>query len=178
MRSRYKIINPEKDNVYFITSTIIEWLPVFICKDHFEIITRNLEFYREKRNLKIYAYIVMENHLHLILSGKELSAAIQAFKSFTAKELIESIQAKKIDWLLNQLAYFKAKYKISSKYQVWQEGFYPKQITDQEMFNQKVEYIHNNPVRRGYVDRAENWFYSSARELLTGVKTAIGVDRL
>ncbi len=57
----------------------------------------------------------------------------------------------------------KLRHKTKSEYQVWQEGSKPKQITTSKMMLQKLEYIHNNPVKRGYVEIPHHWLYSSAR---------------
>ena len=57
----------------------------------------------------------------------------------------------------------KLAHKTKSKYQFWQEGSHPQEVTNEEMLIQKIEYIHNNPVRREYVDDPKCWRYSSAR---------------
>ena len=126
--------------------------------------------------MKLYAYVIMENHFHLIVGAKDLSSPMQTLKSFTSKKLLESIREKRWDWLLNQFAYFKAKHKIESSYQVWQEGYHPQVIQDWEMMKQKIDYMHYNPVRRGYVERPEWWKYSSAGEMLTGEPGVIKLD--
>ena len=64
--------------------------------------------------------------------------------------------------------FYKEKYKKDSEYQVWQEGFHPQMITEEEVFRQKVEYIHHNPIKRGFVEQAEHWVYSSARNYFAG----------
>jgi hypothetical protein len=51
---------------------------------------------------------------------------------------------------------------------VWQEGYHPQMITREDVFKQKVEYIHNNPVKRGFVEEVEHWIYSSANNYLCG----------
>jgi hypothetical protein len=65
--------------------------------------------------------------------------------------------------LLQQLKWYKAQHKIDQVYQLWQEGSHPQQILNDDMMRQKLEYIHNNPVERGYVDDPTHWRYSSAR---------------
>ena len=65
--------------------------------------------------------------------------------------------------LLEQLEYFKLRHKVDQHYQLWQEGSQPKEIKDDAMLLQKLEYMHNNPVKRGYVDDPVHWRYSSAR---------------
>ena len=64
---------------------------------------------------------------------------------------------------MRQLRAHKLRHKEESEYQVWQEGSHPKQIQDDDMMWQKLEYIHMNPVKRGYVDDPMHWRYSSAR---------------
>jgi REP element-mobilizing transposase RayT len=105
----------------------------------------------------------MENHFHIIVQSKELSEKIRHFKSYTAREIINIFKQKKRTRLLRQLKNAKLTYKTESTHQIWQEGFHPKQIIGDDMIIQKVEYIHKNPVKRGYVDHPEDWRYSSAR---------------
>jgi len=178
MRTRYKIHNKGPEHPYFVTSTIIAWIPVFTHKEHFEILAGSLQYCREEKGMRLYAYVIMENHIHLIASSPDLSKTMQSFKSFTARRLIESMTQKKIDWLLHQLAYHRAGHKKDSAFQVWQEGFHPEEIGSAEMLRQKIDYIHYNPVRRGYVARPEHWLYSSAAQLLRGERGVIDVDPL
>jgi putative transposase len=72
----------------------------------------------------------------------------------------------KAETILKQLRYEKAAHKSDREYQLWQEGSQPKEIQNDEMMRQKLEYIHYNPVKRGYVDLPEHWRYSSARNYL------------
>ncbi|MDB4793419.1 hypothetical protein OAG63_00120 [Methylacidiphilales bacterium] len=80
------------------------------------------------------------------------------------------------EWLLNQLAYYRAAHKSSSEHQVWQEGVHPQEISSDEMMLQKLEYLHNNPVKRGYVAAPEHWRYSSAHEWLSGTMPLLICD--
>jgi len=70
----------------------------------------------------------------------------------------------------------KASYKKNQEYQFWQEGFHPKQIVGDDMLIQKIEYIHNNPVKRGYVEKPRHWRYSTARNY-AGMDGLIEVDQ-
>lgn len=178
MRSRYKTLNSLDNVLYFTTSSIVEWIPVFTCNDHFEIITRSLNFYRKEKRMKLYAYVIMENHLHLIVSGGQLPEVMKSFKSFTSRELIESMKMKNRTWMLNQFAYFKKRHKTESSYQIWQEGYHPQMIGDEKMLMQKIEYIHANPVRRGYVEKPEYWKYSSAGYFIAHKAGMVEVDEL
>jgi REP element-mobilizing transposase RayT len=106
---------------------------------------------------------VLENHLHLIASAPDPANAMKSFKMYTARQIIDLLERSGADVLLRQLRAHKLAHKIQSDYQVWQEGSQPKQIRSNEMMLQKLEYMHNNPVKRGYVDNAVHWRYSSAR---------------
>lgn len=166
MRTRYQITG--HDGIYFITSTIIEWIPVFTAKGYFDIIIQSLNHCRKNKGLKLFAYVVMDNHAHFIVSAEKLPQIVKEFKSYTAREIIKTARADKRKWLLNQFEYYKKRYKDDSEYQVWQEGIHPQVIISDDIFRQKIEYIHNNPVKRGFVERAEHWIYSSARNYLFG----------
>ena len=75
------------------------------------------------------------------------------------------------------MAFFKRSHKTESRYQVWEEGSYPQLIGSEMMMRQKLDYIHQNPVKRGYVDQPEHWRYSSARNY-AGQEGLIEVERV
>ena len=119
-----------------------------------------------KDGLKLYAYIILENHLHLIAQSEQLDRDMARFKSYTAKELVCFLKENKVKIILDQLAFYKKAHKRDRGYQFWQEGVHPEWIQNEIILRQKIEYIHQNPVKRGYVDRPEHWRYSSARDYL------------
>ncbi|VAW57985.1 Transposase and inactivated derivatives [hydrothermal vent metagenome] len=80
--------------------------------------------------------------------------------------MIQYLSKNKVQSILDQLAFYKKAHKGDRAYQFWQEGVHPELIQGDHMMRQKVDYIHNNPVKRGYVDKAEHWRYSSARDYL------------
>lgn len=172
-RTRYKIY--EKHYPYFMTSNIVYGIPLFSDPVVVKIVLNSLEYLKQNSGLKIYCYCVMENHLHLIADHDNLSSCMQSFKSFTARKIIDSLESRGHNYLLRSLVYAKKKSKINSDYQVWEEGYHPKQITSRNMMTQKVDYIHSNPTKRGYVDLAEHWRYSSARNY-AGMEGLLTVD--
>ena len=99
----------------------------------------------------------------LIASAPDLSAAMQSFKSFTARRIVDLLQHRSALTLLDSLQRLKLTHKTESEYQVWQEGSHPEQVHTEEMMRQKIEYIHNNPLERSYVDDPLHWRHSSAR---------------
>jgi REP element-mobilizing transposase RayT len=160
-RTRYRMY--ENEFPHFLTCTIVGWLPVFTRPDAVQIGFDSWGFLRKEKGFRLYGYIILENHLHLIASAPNLSSAMKSFKMYTARQIIDLLEANGATVLLGQLRTFKMRHKTQSEYQVWEEGSKPKQISGDEMMLQKLEYIHNNPVKRGYVDDPVHWRYSSAR---------------
>lgn len=162
-RSRYKITDPQLP--HFITCTVLHWIPVFTRPDTVNIVLDCLR-YLIAENLKIYAYVILENHLHLVAQSNDLARDMTRFKSYTARQLIQYLDQHKVSQILEQLAFYKKAHKDDRAYQFWQEGIHPEWIQNDEMMRQKISYIHDNPVKRGYVDLPEHWRYSSARNYL------------
>jgi REP element-mobilizing transposase RayT len=160
-RTRYRICDPAYP--YFLTCTVVGWLPVFTRPESVEILLGSWRFLQTQGRIKLYGFVIMENHLHFIASGERLSEEVGDFKSFTARQLVDLIESHGASTLLRQLRIEKALHKRDRLYQVWQEGSHPQQIETDEVMRQKLEYMHNNPVRRGYVDEPTHWRYSSAR---------------
>jgi REP element-mobilizing transposase RayT len=125
--------------------------------------------------MHLFGYVILENHLHWIAAGEGLSDLIARFKSYTARQIIDELKTRGFSTMLDELQYYKLRHKSDQKYQLWQEGSHPQQILHHEMMVQKLEYMHHNPVRRGYVDESKDWRYSSARDY-AGVKGLIEVE--
>ena len=147
--TRYRIY--ETEFPYFLTCTIVGWLPVFTRPEAVQILFDSWAGLTREKDFRLYGYVVMENRLHLIASAPELASAIKTFKMYTARNIIDLLEQHKAEVLLRQLRTLKVRHKTESEYQVWQEGSEPKQIGNDEMMLQKLEYAHNNPVKRGYV---------------------------
>ena len=165
-RSRYRFC--ELEAPHFMTCTIVAWLPVFATRRFANIIFESWRYLQTERSIDIIAYVLMENHLHWIAVGPDLGKRVGEFKSFTARTIIDTMKAMNYQTMLRELKYFKQRHKIDQEFQLWQEGSHPQIIEHEDMMEQKVEYIHQNPVKRGYVDLPEHWRYSSARSYLGG----------
>jgi len=160
-RSRYKIVDPALP--HFVTCTVLHWIPVFTRPETVEIVLDSLRFLM-RDGLQVYGYVILENHLHLVVQSNDLNRDIARFKSFTAKQLLSYLAGNNVKQILQQLAFYKKAHKDDRAYQFWQEGYHPEWIQNNAMMRQKIEYIHQNPVKRGYVDFPEHWRYSSARD--------------
>ena len=142
----------------------------------FNIVINSLQFLKSTGSLKIFAFVILDNHIHIIASSEDLSAIIRRHKSYTARAVIDNLVKGNRFYLLKQLEFGKKMYKKDQKYQVWQDGFQPKLIQSNEMMMQKIEYVHNNPVMRGYMEKPEYWIYSSAKSYLTPEKGVLDLE--
>jgi len=176
MRSRYKI--SDKHSQYFITSTIVNWIPVFNNKRNINSLIEALIFSQKNKDFKIYDYVIMPEHLHLICSCDKLINTVQSIKSYTSKRIIETYERENDLSILDRFITNKKLYKSQSKYQIWQEGFMPKEIISDEMFEQKSDYIHFNPVKRGLVNDILDYECSSARDYFLRKRGRIEIDDL
>jgi len=173
-RSRYKIYEPTYP--HFMTCTVLHWIPLFTRQESVEILLESFRYLQKEDHLKIYAYVILENHLHIVAQSEDIARTMARFKAHTAKELLKLLQKEKVTTLLDQFAFYKKAHKTDREYQIWQEGLQPKLIQTDAMMIDKINYIHHNPVKRGYVDEASHWRYSSARDY-EGVRGLLDVER-
>ncbi|GAA4422626.1 transposase [Pontibacter saemangeumensis] len=164
--SEYRRTSP--DEVYFATLTVVGWVDVFSRKEYKDILVENLKFCQEKQGLQLFAYVIMTNHLHLIARRQkaDLTELLGRFKSYTAKKIIEAIeknpQESRKEWLLYLFEHFAKTNTQYSNYHFWNYKNHPTLLHTNAVLDQKVEYIHQNPVRAGLVTEPEYYLYSSA----------------
>ena len=174
-RNRYKLV--EGRNTYFLTSSVVNWLPLFATPGLAEIVIDSLNFLHQKQRIKIHAWVLMETHFHLVATSFDISSEMRKMKSYTARSILKYLKDRESDHFLKQLKFYKKKHKRNQDYQVWQEGIHPKLIVDEKTLLSTIEYIHNNPVKRGYVDMPDHWRYSSGRDY-AGLKGLVDIEPL
>jgi REP element-mobilizing transposase RayT len=160
-RSRFQIYDTSAP--HFLTCTVVGWTPLFTRPITAQIILDALAYRQQNELFKLYGYVILENHLHCIIQTDDLNKEIHSFKSYTARLLIDCLKDHHATKVLEQLAFHKKRHKQDRDYQVWEEGSHPQLIDNVEVLRQKLDYIHYNPVKRGYVDNPTDWRYSSAR---------------
>jgi putative transposase len=176
MRSQYKV--HDQTGIYFLASTVIEWIPIFTSKPYFDILVSSIRYCQENLGLAVFAYVILDNHFHLICQAPDLSKVVQSLKRHTAKAIVQQLENDRKIWILDLLSFYKKRHKTESEHQVWQEGTHPQQILTDEMLNHKVDYIHDNPVKRGYVSAPEHWIYSSAGDYILNRQGVIEIQAL
>jgi REP element-mobilizing transposase RayT len=174
MRSRYRILHP--DHAHFVTATVVAWLPVFTTAARCDILIESLAHCRKTKGLRIYGWVILDSHFHGVLGAPDLSQVLADLKRHTARRLIEQLQGENCSWLLRQLRASRLAHKRESVHQVWQEGSHPQALMSDRIMEQKLEYLHNNPVKRGLVASPEHWRYSSAHEWMVGALPVLRVD--
>lgn len=145
---------------YFVTFTVHQWVDVFTRKEYVDIVLESLRFCQKNKGLNIYGWVVMTNHIHLIVSSTsgKLSDTIRDFKKFTSTQLIQAIDRNPKEsrkrWLLWLL-------KKDDKLWFWEPGYHGEEIFTQSFFDTKLDYIHQNPVKANIVEKEEEYLYSS-----------------
>lgn len=160
-KDRYQIVS---NAPHFVTFTTVDWIPALSIHEVANIILDSLRFMQEEERIVLYGYVLMKDHLHLIMTSEKLIDEIRNIKSFTAKKILGFLIENNFDDLVEKFKENKLSHKTDSNHQFWQEGSHPKMILGNEMLRRKLEYIHNNPVRAGYVDDFMEWPFSSARD--------------
>ncbi|MHA6249737.1 REP-associated tyrosine transposase [Pontibacter sp. CAU 1760] len=170
MSDKYKANAPNE--LYFITMSVVQWADIFTRRDYCEILCDSLTYCQQSKGLTLYAWCIMTNHLHLICSAPALAAVVRDFKKFTAKEIYKSIQEnpqgsrkKWLLWLMRSAGELSPKHE---EYRLWQEGYHPILLHNNQLMEQKLNYLHRNPVTAGYVNEPEHWKYSSALDYAGG----------
>jgi REP element-mobilizing transposase RayT len=167
--------------VYCLTLTVEEWIDVFSRPAYKHIIIDSLNYCINNKGLEVYCWCLMSNHLHLIARAKEkgnLSDILRDFKKFTSKTLIaaiKEIQESRRDWMLNLFWYAGKNNKKIKYFKIWQDGSDAKEIHSVDFLDEKMNYIHNNPVRAELVANPEDYLYSSARDY-AGEKGLINIE--
>ena len=167
----------KQDAVYFLTFTVTDWVDVFTRINYRNIIVESLDYCRKNKGLKLYAWCLMTNHIHLVCSIEppiQMSDFIRDYKQFTAKSVLP--ESRK-DWMLYRFEFAGKFDNRIEKYRFWQYKSHPVELATNEMIDQRINYIHQNPVRTGLVAREEDYLYSSARNY-AGLSNVLEIDEI
>ncbi|MEW6085690.1 MAG: RHS repeat-associated core domain-containing protein [Chloroflexota bacterium] len=150
--------------VYFVTFTVVEWLPVFIDEASCKIVVDSLNFCYANKALRINAYVIMPTHMHAVLFDAgfdpfQLKRTLDDFRKFTGRQLLDFCAEHRPS---NFNEEFRKHAGTDRERRFWQASRHPEGILSEKFLIQKVNYIHDNPRRKGLVRKAEDWRYSSA----------------
>lgn len=169
MSEKYKV--RDQDKLHFVTFATSYWLDIFTREQYKQVLIDSLKYCQQKKGLEIYAWVIMTNHLHLIVraqEGHQLEYIIRDFKKYTSVMLSRAIEnnprESRREWVLWMLRRAAEKSAKHQKYKLWQNEYHPIELSTNRMMEERLNYIHNNPVKEGWVELPEEYLYSSARD--------------
>jgi len=159
---RYRIV--EDVGLYYVTFTVVEWLPVFIDETACRIVTDSLNFCTQHKYLRVNAYVIMPTHLHAILfdlefNSQRLKHTLDDMRKFTGRQLLD-YSAQHLPKRFADV--FQQQAGNDRQRRFWQPTQHPVGIFSERFWKQKMDYLHHNPCRKGLVLRPEDWRFSSA----------------
>ncbi|HXI00724.1 MAG TPA: transposase [Sphingobacteriaceae bacterium] len=166
MSRKHKFYN--KEGLYFVSFATVFWVDVFVRDLYFQVLLQSLDFCRKNKGMEIYSWCIMPSHVHLIFHAKESNPGdlLRDLKTHTSKaiqaEIENNLQESRKEWLLGLMKTAGSKNSNIKKRQFWQQHNKPIELWSPEVIDQKVEYIHLNPVVAGFVLEPHHWKYSSA----------------
>ena len=173
MSRKYKFHNPE--GIYFISFATVYWLDVFVREQYFAAFIESLGYCRRNKGLELFAFCILPSHVHLIFRDKnnDPSKLLKEIKTFTSKNLqaliIDKPQESRMEWLIWMMEKAGSKNSNVKYRQLWQQNNKPIELWSNEVIQQKIDYIHNNPVESGFVSEPNHWKYSSANNFSSGL---------
>lgn len=172
MSRNYKFHNPE--GIYFVSFATVYWIDVFVRDRYFDVLLESLKFCQKELGMVIHAYCFMPSHVHLIFSAvhKNHDELLKSVKTYTSKKMqamiAEDPQESRKEWMLWMMERAGSKNSNVKGKQFWQQHNQPIELWSNHVIDQKVEYIHMNPVEAGFVSEAEHWKYSSSLDYSGG----------
>jgi len=164
MRSRDRKYFEAYGEVFFITSTVVGFINVFDYQPFCDVFVDCLRFCQKRGDFVLLAYVLMPNHFHLLLrigKNKNISGVVGSIKRYTARKIGQLLRAHGLMGILDQIR-SAALSEPGKGTAIWKPRFDSFVITSEETLRQKIEYIHNNPVRKGLIRESTRWRHSSA----------------
>ncbi len=174
----FKIRN--QSAMHFLTFRVVFWVDVFTRKEFKDVFVDTLKFCVENKGLVLYEYVIMPDHVHLLVSSKSsnLSGVVRDLKRTTSskiRKILEQSGHSKFIWLKNLFKLASERNQRVDDFQLWEHSSHPIEVVDLRMQNAIEKYIHNNPVKAGWVSKPEEYLYSSARNYFN-LETVIEID--
>jgi putative transposase len=180
MSRKYKF--EDCKGAYFISFATVYWIDVFTRDNYFSVVIDSLDYCRKNKGMEIYGYCIMPSHVHLIFrsSDGDPSGLIRDFKGYTSRKILKTIednpQESRKEWMLWMFESAGNNNSNVKHSQFWQQHNNPIELWSLQVFEQKLSYIHNNPVVSGFVTDPLDWKYSSARNYFNNDSTVLEID--
>ena len=161
----------DQDQFHFVTFTVVNWIDVFIRNEYKEIFVESVRYCQNKKGLLVGAWCIMTSHVHMIVGSDGsmlLGDIIRDLKSYTSRHIRKAIEdnqsESRREWLLGTMGYYGKWNRKNNDFQFWQQHYHPIELSDNKIIDQRLGYVHQNPVVAGFVNEAADWVYSSAKD--------------
>ena len=158
----HRFLISQDSPVLYITIVTKDRLPIFKTNPMKQLLCRAIDEARKSAGFLLFAYVVMLDHMHLLTSRPSTTSnVLRVLKGITAHRLIDHLKANNY---LSSLAKLQHQERSRNyKYSLWQTEKNVLPIFSEGMFREKLNYIHQNPVRAGMRETATEYLWSSAR---------------
>ena len=163
--------------IYYLTYSVVEWLPVFVSQASCQIVTESLSFCHRAKQLRVNAYVIMPTHLHMIVfdagwDSERLARTLADLRKFTGRRLSDHCAQHAPRCFTETL---RAQALADRERRFWQPSRHAEAIRGEHFWRQKLDYLHDNPCRKGLVLSPERWRYSSAAWHMLGDSQPVDV---
>ena len=182
MGRKYKFHDHQK--LHFVSFATVNWIDVFTRRVYCDIVVGSLKYCIENKGLELYGWCIMPSHVHLIIGTENgnLSHIIRDLKRHTSKLLLktisENMHESRREWMMWMFGRAGKRNTNNEQYQFWQQNNHPIELSTAEMFDQRLDYLHYNPVESGAVRNPPGYLYSNAIDYYTDEKGLLPIAGL
>jgi len=171
-----------RDACYFLTFNVIDKIDVFVRPAYKQVIADALNHFVAAQEVAVYAWCLMSSHLHLMVKTKEGTGPAyfeRDFKRHTTPEIAKTIEMEmdfRREWMMERFEHFSKALRRIEKFNLWQNCSSPQYIDCQQsqLLLDRLDHIHENPVRERIVELPEAYLFSSARDY-AGIRGLVNV---
>ena len=183
MSSKYKVADDSQP--HFLTFTVLQWIDVFSRECYRETLLESLTYCIANKGLRLHAWVIMSNHIHLVASmkdGHSMSGFVRDFKKFTAKKIVSAVNSNpaesRREWMMRAFSRAGQFNNNNEIVQFWEQDYHPIVLSTPGRLAQRMAYLHQNPVRAGIVWEPQDYKYSSAGDYILGKEGLLPLVKL
>ena len=170
---------------HFITFSVVDWIDVLTRNEYKDILVESLKYCIREKGMRLNAWVIMTNHVHLIMSSKagfKISDILRDLKKYTSKQIVKTIKESLIEsrkvWMLYMFERAAKRNSNNKDFQFWQHDNHPIELSTPGMLKERVDYLHENPVKAGIVSEPHHYVYGSAVDYYTNQQGRIMIEHL
>ncbi len=173
--------------IHFITFSVVEWVDIFTRPCYADILIETLRYCTKQKGLVLYGWVIMPNHVHIIARSQSetqgLSDLLRDLKKYSSMQILKLLIANPLEsrkgWMIDLFS-GKGRQNVRNKgnWQFWNQENHPEELHSEAWLVQKLNYIHENPVRAGLVWEPHHYRYSSAADYQSHRKGLVDIELL